>query len=161
MVEQVNFVCLWTTQVLSITADDLFHQMGLRCLSSWYPSPSENQTAYSKLLLYCQIFQLLFLHVKRSFHGLSFPFFADWKASQQVHQLVIQNMLIRKNILFDFSITKCSVTVTKRRSHLAICHHLDGNSMHYFGPQESIWEPPSRSEHYKEKCVVCGSDGGS
>lgn len=73
MAEQVNFVCLWRTQVCSVIADDLFHQMGMRCLSSWYPSPCENHTAYSKLLLLVfSNISIAFLHIKRRFNGFIF-----------------------------------------------------------------------------------------
>lgn len=90
-----------------------------------------------------------------------FLFLLTGKYLSRYSSWLYRNILLRKNILFYFSITKCSLTVRKRKSQLAICHYFDGDSMYYFGPQESIWEPPSRSEHYKEKCVVCGCSWSS
>lgn len=74
MAEKVSFVCLWTTQVLSSTAD-LFHQMGMRCLLSWYPSPCENQIAYQIVTGVVKYFNCFFYMLKEDF--MDCLFFAD------------------------------------------------------------------------------------
>lgn len=128
---------------------------------AWHPGPQAHVKTRLPTVNCCywcfQVFQLLCLYVKRQdFMDSLFLSLLTGKHLSRYCSWLYGNILLRKNVLFYFSVTKCSLTVRKRKSQLAICHHLDGNSVYYFGPQESIWEPPSRSEHYKEKWVVCG-----
>lgn len=100
---------------------------------------------------------------ERRFHGLSFPFFADWVASQwYLQQLIIWKHNVREEhlIFFSFSVIYCNVTARKRKSRLMwFATVLMTSSMYHRGPQNPIWDLPSRSKHYKEKRAVCSCSG--